>query len=222
MRNFCKTFVSAVLAGICISIGGIVFLSLDNRIAGAALFTVGLFVICTFKMNLFTGKVCYTLQNKPEYLPRLLIIWLGNLTGTGLMAFLVSLTRIRTISEKAAALCEVKVNDSLLSLFILGFICNMLIFIAVQGYNRNPHELGKYLSLFFGVMLFILCGTEHCVADMFYFWMSGAWSSRAVISLLTITFGNAAGGIILCQACKFIEIKPAAVSQTDSMTGSAG
>ena len=45
-------------------------------------------------------------------------------------------------------------------------------------------------------MVFILCGTEHCVADMFYFWMGGAWSGAAVIRLLVITLGNAAGGVI--------------------------
>lgn len=54
-----KTFVSAILAGMCVGFGGIVFLSVDNKIVGAALFTVGLFVICTFGLNLFTGKACY-------------------------------------------------------------------------------------------------------------------------------------------------------------------
>ena len=64
-------------------------------------------------------------------------------------------------------------------------------------FKNNPHELGKYLSLFFGVMVFILSGTEHCVADMFYFWMAGAWSGQAVVRLLVITLGNAVGGVLL-------------------------
>ena len=44
-------------------------------------------------------------------------------------------------------------------------------------------------------MVFILCGYEHCVADMFYFTVGGAWSGRAVAALLVITLGNAVGGV---------------------------
>ena len=94
-------------------------------------------------------------------------------------------------------MCESKLNDSLLSIFILSVFCNFLIFIAVDGFRNNPHEVGKYLALFFGVMVFILCGFEHCVANMFYISMAGAWSGRALLFLLVNTAGNAAGGWIL-------------------------
>ena len=40
-----KVFVGAVLAGISIALGGLVFLSLENKVIGAALFTVGLFTV---------------------------------------------------------------------------------------------------------------------------------------------------------------------------------
>ena len=80
---------------------------------------------------------------------------------------------------------------------MLGILCNIFIYVGVDGFRNNPHEVGKYLSLFFGVMVFILCGFEHCVADMFYFWVSGSWSGRAVICLLVITLGNAVGGVLL-------------------------
>ena len=198
-----KVFLSAVLAGFSIGLGGAVFLSLDNRIVGAALFTVGLFVVCSFSLHLFTGKVFYALRRGRPYAYALPLIWLGNLCGTGLLAGLLRLTRnAAALTEKAAALCAVKTSDSLLSLFILGLLCNVFIYIAVEGFSANPHELGKYLSLFFGVMVFILSGTEHCVADMFYFWMGG-WSLRAALSLLVITLGNAAGGILFAEAHAF-------------------
>ena len=70
------------------------------------------------------------------------------------------------------------------------------IYIGVEGYRSNPHELGKYLALFFGVCVFILCGFEHCVANMYYFTMGGAWSGRAILYLLVMTLGNAVGGVI--------------------------
>ena len=200
-----KVFLSAILAGLCVGYGGIVFLSLENKVIGAAAFTVGLFVICTFGFHLFTGKVCYVLQNDRDYAIDLPVIWLGNLIGTGLTAGIASLTRIApAVREKAISLCQIKLNDSLFSLFLLGILCNILIYIAVDGYKSNPHELGKYLSLFFGVMIFILCGTEHCVADMFYFWMAGLWSGRAILSVLVISLGNAAGGVLFATLHRIV------------------
>ena len=204
-----KLLLSAVMAGLCVGFGGIVFLSVDNKVIGAAAFTIGLFVICTFGFHLFTGKVCYVLQNDRNYALDLPVIWLGNLIGTGLTAGCSALTRIGpAVQEKAASLCQVKLNDSLFSLFLLGVLCNIFIYIAVEGYKSNPHELGKYLSLFFGVMVFILCGTEHCVADMFYFWMAGLWSGRAILSVLVISLGNAAGGVLFATLHRIVRSAP--------------
>ena len=192
-----KVFVGAVLAGISIALGGLVFLSVENRVMGAALFTVGLFTVCTMGFNLFTGKACYLFDNDKAYAMTLPVIWLGNLVGTGLTALCAGLTRSSPgLTERARVLCQAKLNDSMLSLFFLGLLCNIFIYIAVEGYKNNPHELGKYLSLIFGVMVFILVGTEHCVADMFYFWMAGVWSGRAVAAILVITLGNVAGGVL--------------------------
>ena len=56
MRWF-RTFIGGILAGISIAIGGTVFLSLENKVLGALFFTVGLFAVCTFGFNLYTGKV---------------------------------------------------------------------------------------------------------------------------------------------------------------------
>lgn len=206
--KYLKTFLSAILAGLCVSIGGVAFLSVENRVIGALLFTVGLFTICTFGFSLFTGKVCYALQNDVRrYSAELLIIWIGNLAGAWLTAALVRLTRIAPISERAADMCNIKLNDSLLSLFILGVFCNMLIYIAVEGYKKNPHELGRYLSLFFGVAVFILCGFEHSVADMFYFSVSGMWSGDALLRVVVISVGNAAGGILFAECRRYFELK---------------
>jgi formate/nitrite transporter FocA (FNT family) len=193
--SYRKTFVSAILGGACIGFGGIAYLSVDSKVLGALFFTVGLFTICTFGLNLYTGKVYYVFQRDRAYALGIPVIWLGNLVGTGLVAVMVRLTRLSSLTEKAAALCQVKLNDSLLSIFLLAILCNIFIYIGVEGFLSNPHELGKYLSLFFGVMVFILCGFEHCVANMFYFSLAGAWSGKAVLALLVMTAGNAVGGV---------------------------
>ena len=78
---------------------------------------------------------------------------------------------------------------------MLGIICNIFIFIGVDEYKKNEHVLGKYLAIILSVMGFILVGSEHCVADMFYYNMAGNYSKDMFIRLLIITIGNAVGGI---------------------------
>ena len=200
-----KLLISSVLAGASIGFGGLAFLSVTDRVIGAALFTIGLFCVCSFGFHLFTGKVCYALQNDWSYALDLPLIWVGNVIGTGLTAGCASLTRAApALAEKAMGLCQAKLDDSLISLFFLGILCNIFIYIAVEGYKNNPHELGKYLSLFLGVMVFILCGTEHCVADMFYFWMARAWSHRAILSVIVISLCNSVGGILFASLHRMI------------------
>ncbi len=196
MRYF-KTYVSGILGGLCIALGGVAFLSLENNILGALFFTVGLFTICTLGLNLFTGKVCYVFQRDRVYAMNLPFIWLGNLTGTVIVGLLVQATRMSAnLVEWVQGVCQAKLSDGWLSLFLLGVLCNIFIYIAVEGFNQNPHQIGKYLSLFFGVMVFILCGYEHCVADMFYFTVAGVWSVDTFLRLLVITLGNAVGGVL--------------------------
>ena len=192
-----RTFVGGILAGISIAIGGTVFLSLENKVLGALFFTVGLFAVCTFGFNLFTGKVCYMFDQDKAYALGLPLIWLGNLAGTFLTALAERATRVGpALAEKAQAICTVKLNDGLLSIFILSFFCNVLIWLAVEGFKNNPHPAGKYLSLFFGVAVFILCGFEHCVANMYYFSVAGMWSWKTLAWVLVMTLGNAAGGVV--------------------------
>ena len=135
--RYVRTFVSAVLGGACIGFGGIAYLSLDSRVLGALFFTVGLFTICTFRLNLFTGKVCYVFRNNRAYALGIPVIWLGNLAGTGLAALAVRASRLAPLAEKAAALCAVTLADGLLSLFLLAVLCNIFSYIGVEGYQNN-------------------------------------------------------------------------------------
>lgn len=206
MKKHLSVFLYAILAGICIGLGGTVFLRLKDaftggNVVGALLFTIGLFTICTRGYNLFTGKACYIFDNKPDYLLTLLVIWVGNLLGCILLAVVERATGIcgeSGINAVAAGMVEGKMAAGYGSLFLLGVICNILIYIAVNGYANAPHDLGKYLSLFFGVSVFILCGTEHSVADMYYWSVSGVLFSDPLQSLLrivVISLGNVAGGV---------------------------
>ena len=183
----------AVLAGIAIGIGGTVYLSLDNKIVGSLLFSVGLYMVCLNGLNLFTGKVGYAVEQPLSYILDLIVIWIGNFLGTGFVALTINLTRVSGIKETAAKLSETKLNDSPISLFILGIFCGILMFVAVDGYKNSSNPI----ILFTCVSVFILCGFEHCIADMFYFSLSGIWSATAFIYIIIITLGNSLGGILI-------------------------
>ena len=113
------------------------------------------------------------------------------------MAKLVLLTRIAGIAAKADAMCQVKMNDSLLSLFILAIFCGMLMFIAADGYKKIEHSAGKFLAIFLPVIVFILSGFEHCIANMFYFSIASAWTAKSFGYLIVMSLGNAAGGMLI-------------------------
>lgn len=192
-------FLYAIMAGAFIAMGGVVFLSLDNKIVGAFMFSLGLFAVCTLKYNLFTGKVGYLFCNDVKtYLPWCLMVWVGNLVGSIIVAELVRLTRVAPgIIEKSTKLVQVKADDTLISLFVLGIFCNIMVVHAVDQYLNNPHEIGKYLGIVMSIMVFILCGFEHCIADMFYIQMARMWNSQTIIALIVITLGNVLGGILI-------------------------
>lgn len=210
MKRIWGTFLYALLAGFCIGLGGTVFLRLRDafpggNVVGAFFFAIGLFIICTRGYNLFTGKACYLFDNPwPGYLWDLLIIWVGNLLGTMLIGVMENLTGIcgtqAGVNVTAQALVSAKMDGTLLSLFLLGFLCNVCIFAAVNGYANNPHELGRYLSIFLGVTVFIVCGFEHSVADMYYWSVSGILyeaPGQSLLRLVVISLGNVAGGLFL-------------------------
>lgn len=204
--NMKELWVKSILAGLSIGVGGALFLSIENKVIGALFFTLGLFTICTRGLHLFTGRVGYALDNPPSYSAALIITWLGNLVGTNLAALCFRFTRIGpAFAEKAAAICAAKLNDGPVSIFLLAIFCNILMYIAVDGFRTNEHQLGKYLGLFLCVAGFILAGFEHCIANMFYFGVAGMWSLRSVLWLMVMTAGNVVGGLLLPAAAKLLK-----------------
>ena len=209
MKKFLETLFRAFLGGMCIAIGGTVLLSLKDgslggSIAGALFFSLGLLTIVTRGLNLYTGKIGDLLHNPPSYLGTLGIVWLGNFAGTFVTALIIRLTRVGgALSEKAKVMCQAKLDDSLLSIFILSCMCGVLMYIAVNGYRNMQEGFSRTMIVVLPVAVFILCGFEHCIADMFYYAAAGL-SADALIRILVITIGNTAGGMLLSFICGIV------------------
>ncbi len=199
LKREVKNFILAVCAGICIGIGGTVFLATPNNIIGAFLFCIGLITILVFKFNLYTGMLGYVLDNKPSYLLTVLVVWCGNFAGTALTAFLVRSTRIGdALVKRAGGIVQIKLDDKLMSLFILGIFCGILMFVAVDTFKKNVEVKDTLIvyAVVMGVMVFIVAGFEHSIADMFYFALAGK-IKECLLSLLVITLGNFVGGNLI-------------------------
>lgn len=197
MKKIGVYLIKSVLAGFMIGFGGTIFLSLDNKIIGASLFAIGLFMIVVNEYNLYTGKIGYLLDNKPSYLIEILITIIGNFLGTFIVGTLLKFTRIYpNIHEKAKSICNIKLEDHLISILILSVFCGMLMYLAVNGYKTLKDPVAKYLSVFLCVIVFILSSFEHSIANMYYFTVAG-WSSKAFLYLFIMILGNMIGGLTI-------------------------
>lgn len=211
IMKFIKNLFSAVLAGVMISFGGAVYLACtaaDKAPLGAILFSLGLSVILIMGFLLFTGKTAYILENKPSYIPYLLTIWLGNILGCMIMGLLVNLSK-PNLGETAQKLCEAKLGQAPWQTLILGALCGILVYIAVDYFKSDGDKksLPKYLLVFTCVPAFILCGFEHSVADMFYFAASSAYSLytvRGILYILLVSAGNLIGAALFHTVKKLV------------------
>lgn len=197
MKKYLDFLIKGFYAGILISIGGIAYLSIENKIVGSFIFSLGLLTICIYSFNLYTGKVGYILVNKINYVVELLLSLLGNLLGTFTIGTIMRLTRFKNYIDTATNIVNIKLNDTPLSIFILSVMCGMIMYIAVNNYKKENDIIGKYITIFMGVMAFILCGFEHCVANMFYFCIAGVFSLKVVGYLLIMILGNSVGSILI-------------------------
>ena len=185
--------VNGILAGICISIGGTVFLSCENRYVGAVLFSVALLCICYQGYALFTGKVGFLPEkHDKDAFSVLLLGLLGNLIGTVVCGYLVRYA-LPAVGEAASAACLKRLTQVLPATIIRGVFCGVLMYLAVAVFRDKKTPLG----IFFCIPVFILCGFEHSIADMFYFAASGIVSAQAFLFILVVIVGNAIGGMLL-------------------------
>ncbi len=201
-----KDFIKSVLAGIMIGIGGTIYLSIDNKVVGASLFGIGLFMIVIYGFNLYTGKIGYLVDNfNFKYIKMLVITLIGNFIGTFFVGYILKFTRIYSlIHDKAKLLVDVKLDDSLISILILAFFCGILMYLAVNTYKENK-DISKYLGVFLGVIVFILCGFEHCIANMYYFSVANIWNLNTLLYLLIMILGNSLGGMLIPLCNKVIK-----------------
>ena len=79
-------------------------------------------------------------------------------------------------------------------------------FLAVNGHKETKDNFAKYAGVFLGVSVFILCGFEHCVANMYYFTISSTWSLKSIAYLGIMILGNGIGGVMFPLSDKLLKL----------------
>ena len=207
-RRIVSFTVDGFMAGILLSICCAVNISAGNSFAGAFLFSLGLFAIMELHLGLYTGKVGYLAVKKPKYAGEVTITLISNAIGAFLGGWLLSITRFGTmLGVRATEIMTGKMFDLPVSMFLLSMFCGILIFIAVEGdkkcTNADDH-VGALFTTLIPVMIFIICGFNHSIADMGYFALSGFKNAhKAVLYFAMVILGNDVGCVIIPIMKKF-------------------
>ena len=208
-----KRLLMSIMAGMYIALGAQGFIvTYDNTFIRAAVFPVGLMLIVLVGGELFTGNCLMTfalLQKEikaSNYASTLLQVLTGNFIGGALTAGLLYLGGIYNnpvMAERIIQIAEAKLSLPFIQVVSKGILCNILVSLAVWFSITSKDTTGKILGCWFPVMLFVLCGYEHVVANMFYLPMASLLDSSINIvnmtikSLIPAAIGNYIGGGLL-------------------------
>lgn len=190
-----KILVSSVYAGGMIGIGGIIYLSVENRIIASLLFSFGLLTIVTQGFYLYTGKIGFV--KKTGELLDMVIVAAGNYLGALLTAVLANAARLPIDSSKLVA---AKLEKGIGVIFLLAVFCGVMMYLAIDNYNKSKN----IVFVIAPVMIFILSGFEHSVADMFYFNLACSFDFKTLGYICVMIAGNGIGAKLFDIGCHFV------------------
>ena len=223
-----KMFVLGIYAGMYIASGAICSLSCSYRMTGGdarfysgLVFPIGLMLCLCAGAELFTGNCLLVIPlfckkiSLSEMLISWLIVYLGNFFGGLIMAVLIIYGHVTNLFDYGLAQSVVNTGIAKCSLsfgdaFVKGILCNFFVCLAVWLSFGAKDLFSKIAALWTPILLFIACGFEHCVANMFYI-PAGLFSSYEYDiprnklnwgryfykNLIPVTLGNICGGSIL-------------------------
>lgn len=221
-----KILTLGIFAGIYIGFAGIASTTAGatianpsvSRLVSACVFPAGMAMVLVAGSELFTGNnlIIIPLLEKKITLAAMLknwtVVFLGNFLGAFLVAAGVVYAGVPelyegVLAQKMVAAACFRVNQSWGEAFVRGILCNILVCIAVWAAFAAKKVSGKLLMSFWPVMLFVLCGFEHSIADI-YFGISGilVMQKYGIVApeltlgtfflhnLIPVTIGNVIGG----------------------------
>ncbi len=182
-----KLLLLGMMAGIFVGFGaaasstamhGIADVGIARLVAGC-IFPVGLMMIIFVGGELITSN-CLMISGVIDkrysvmaMLKTLAVLYLSNLIGSVIVAVLVYYSGIfnYTGGELGAFVINVayaKANVAPGAAICSGILCNILVCVASLMATAAKDIAGKTWAIFFPIFAFVICGFEHCVANMYY------------------------------------------------------
>ncbi|MDO4545937.1 MAG: formate/nitrite transporter family protein [Bacillota bacterium] len=243
-----KLFLLAILAGVYIALGaqGSNIAACNffadpatyglGRLIAACVFPIGLTMVVLCGAELFTGN-CLMLTGVLDKKIRIsgllrnwVIVYIGNLVGSVLIVMIMYYSGLFENGADMLGAVTVKIAATKTGLsfgkaFLLGIACNWLVCLAVWMATGAPSVPGKIMAIFLCIGLFVVCGFEHSVANMYFIpagilasanetfvQLSGAdisnltWGGLAG-NLIPVTLGNIVGGSVMVGAAYWLALK---------------
>ena len=207
-KDFIVFCVASIFGGIMVGIGGVgLLLSLATmegamgKLVGAIVFSLAMFVVTTFGLYLITGLSTRILTMRIKNLWSLPVSLFFNLIGIVFAAVLVEFSHSHGVVAEAARdlvftkLCE---HDWALHSLCSGVLCGMLIGLSVfLSHYTSKKNLSATVGVVFPVFVFVFCGFDNSLANVFYIFACGEITWQSVIYCLISLIGNLIGGVLV-------------------------
>ena len=207
-KDFIVFCVASVFGGIMVGIGGVgLLLSLAmvegamGKLVGAIVFSLAMFVVTTFGLYLITGLSTRILTMGVKNLWSLPVSLFFNLIGIAFAALLVEFSHSHGVVAAAAKallsnkLCE---NGWALHSLCSGVLCGMLIGLSVfLSRYTSKKNLSATVGVVFPVFVFVFCGFDNSLANVFYILACGEITLQSVAYCFISLIGNLIGGVLV-------------------------
>lgn len=205
MNKPLNVLLRGILSGVVVGLAGVVYLTVlittGNKVLGGLLFSFALLVIIAKDYKLYTGRIGYLFPYKKGYLSHILQVLFANIVGVAIMGLLVKASGITvegiTLVDKATDILVIKTTYLWYQTFILSVFCGILMYMAVDASKHLKSEITKTLLIIGAVILFLVSGFEHSIANLFYLFLGNAWSFKLIIYIIIMLIGNGVGGIAI-------------------------
>lgn len=228
-----KMLILGIFAGFYIGIGGLASATASSamginaslaRIMAGIFFPAGLAMVIVGGSELFTGNSLMILPvlsrqiTLGAMLRNWFFVYIGNLLGSIFLAALLNYGHTYSLMGNGLAVTVLstavaKVNMPFWDGLIKGIGCNILVCVAVWMATGAKSVEGKIVGLYFPIFIFVMCGLEHSIANMYYIaggllaagnptyaaayggdLSSLTWGAMFIKNLLPVSIGNVIGG----------------------------
>ena len=149
------------------------------RVVAGTIFPVGLMLVVFTGSELFTGNclmIIPTLEKKIKpvsMIKNLVTVYISNFVGAMIIDLLIFFSGQLNYSNCGlgaftikVALAKTTINPA--TAIVSGILCNILVCLAIVMATGATDAIGKFFGVFFPICAVVVCGFEHCVANMFY------------------------------------------------------